>query len=100
MVNPKIEQREREGIRILDIFGPLVFGDSEALLRTTVLRLVNDAQTKIILNLAEVTSHQVCSRTGVTGAPETTSHTRAEWFALPVTTRPPSGLNIALSITA
>lgn len=50
----RVEQRDREGIRILDLRGPVVIGRSESLLRNTVLNLAKAATVNIILNLASV----------------------------------------------
>lgn len=50
----RVEQRDKEGIRILDLHGPVVIGPSEALLRSTVLNLAKEAIINIILNLASV----------------------------------------------
>lgn len=49
----QINQREREGIRILDLQGRLVFGDSESALRTTVIGLAKAGVVNVILNFAE-----------------------------------------------
>jgi anti-sigma B factor antagonist len=50
-----LEQREKEGIQILDLQGDLKAGDSEVLLRNTINALVKANDLNIILNLAEVT---------------------------------------------
>ena len=50
-----LEQREKEGIQILDLQGDLKAGDSEVLLRNTINALVKANYLNIILNLAEVT---------------------------------------------
>jgi anti-sigma B factor antagonist len=50
----RIEQREKEGIRILDLRGRLVIGDSESLLRTTLIALSGEGNVNIVLNFAEV----------------------------------------------
>ena len=50
----RFEQRDREGIRILDMHGPVVIGRSESVLRSTVRNLANAATINIILNLASV----------------------------------------------
>lgn len=55
MMDLRVEQRDREGIRILDLRGPVVIGRSESLLRSTVLNLAKEATINIILNLASVT---------------------------------------------
>jgi anti-sigma B factor antagonist len=51
----QFHQREKEGIRILDLRGHLVMGDSEALLRKTIVELAEGGAVNIILNLAGVT---------------------------------------------
>src|SRR6266851_755710 len=51
----QLHQREKEGIRILDLRGPLIIGDSEAILRTAILALAEARGVNIILNLAGVT---------------------------------------------
>jgi anti-sigma B factor antagonist len=51
----QLNQREEEGIRILDLQGHLIIGDSEAILRTTIDALVEAGIVNIILNLAGVT---------------------------------------------
>ena len=48
-------QREKEGIRILDLRGQLKTGDSESTLRSTINALAKDNLVNIVLNLAEVT---------------------------------------------
>ena len=50
-----ISQREREGIRILDLRGQLKAGDSESNLRSMIDALARDNVVNIALNLAEVT---------------------------------------------
>jgi anti-sigma B factor antagonist len=50
-----IDQREKEGIQILDLRGHLKAGDSEATLRAAINALVKANVLKVILNLAEVT---------------------------------------------
>ena len=50
----RIEQRDKEGIRILDLKGPVVIGCSESLLRSTVLTLAEEGTIRIILNLTSV----------------------------------------------
>jgi len=54
-VDLQLHQREEEGIRILDLQGHLIIGDSEAILRTTIDALVEARIVNIILNLAGVT---------------------------------------------
>jgi anti-sigma B factor antagonist len=51
----QVHQREKEGIRILDFRGHLLIGDSEALLRKTIVELAEAGDVNIILNLAGVT---------------------------------------------
>jgi anti-sigma B factor antagonist len=51
----RLDQREREGIQILDLRGHLKVGGSEVTLRTTINTLVKTNTLKVILNLAEVT---------------------------------------------
>jgi anti-sigma B factor antagonist len=51
----RLNQREEEGIQILDLRGDLKAGDSEATLRSTINALARDNVVDIILNLAEVT---------------------------------------------
>jgi len=49
----QIGQREKEGIRILDLQGRLIFGESEAKLREGITALANDGVVKVVLNLAQ-----------------------------------------------
>ena len=49
-----IEQREREGIVILDVKGRLVVGEPTSELRETIRRLCSSGTNNIILNLADV----------------------------------------------
>src|SRR4051794_9056101 len=49
-----IEQREREGIVILDIKGRLIVGEPVAALREKIRELAESGQTNIILNLGDV----------------------------------------------
>lgn len=51
----QVEQRERQGIRILDLHGRLTIGDSEAVLRTAIMALAESKIVNVILNLAGVT---------------------------------------------
>jgi len=51
----RLDQREKEGIQILDLRGHLRAGDFEASLRTTTGALVKANAPNVILNLAEVT---------------------------------------------
>jgi anti-sigma B factor antagonist len=54
-MNLQLRQREKQGIRILDLQGRLVIGDSEAILRTTIVALAEARVVNIILDLAGVT---------------------------------------------
>lgn len=51
----RLSQREKEGIRILDLRGQLRAGDSESTLRSAIDALARDNVVNIVLNLAEVT---------------------------------------------
>src|ERR1700688_2955056 len=51
----RLSQREKEGIRILDLRGHLKTGDSESNLRSVINALAEDNIVNIVLNLAEVT---------------------------------------------
>lgn len=51
----QLHQREKEGIRILDLRGHLTIGDSEASLRAAIVALAEAGAVNIILNLADVT---------------------------------------------
>jgi anti-sigma B factor antagonist len=50
-----LHQREKEGIRILDLRGHLKTGDSEMTLRTAIIALADTRVVNIILNLAGIT---------------------------------------------
>jgi anti-sigma B factor antagonist len=50
-----LKQREQEGIWILDLQGPLVSGNSEAILRNKIAALAEASAVKILLDLAGVT---------------------------------------------
>ncbi len=50
----ELHQREREGIRILDLRGPLTGGDAEAQLRHTIIALADAGSRNFIFNLSEV----------------------------------------------
>lgn len=54
-MNLQLQQRKKEGIRIFDLRGHLVIGDSEAMLRAAILALAEEGAVKAILNLAGVT---------------------------------------------
>jgi anti-sigma B factor antagonist len=51
----QLAQREKQGICILDLDGSLTIGDSEAMLRSTMITLAEAGTLNIILNLADVT---------------------------------------------
>jgi anti-sigma B factor antagonist len=50
----KIEQREREGITILDLKGRLIFGENEVSLRDRLEALLAQGVRKVILNFKDV----------------------------------------------
>ena len=54
-VDFQLDQREKEGIWILDLRGRVTIGDSEATLRSAVVALAEAKAVSIILNLAGVT---------------------------------------------
>jgi anti-anti-sigma factor len=54
-IDPQLHQREKEGIRILDLRGPLVTGNSEAILRTVIVALTETRVVNVILNFSDVT---------------------------------------------
>lgn len=49
----QISRREKEGVQILDLRGPLVIGKSEATLREAIIELVKIKAVNVILNFAE-----------------------------------------------
>jgi anti-sigma B factor antagonist len=51
----ELQSREMEGIRILDLKGRLILGDSEAALRNAIAALAESKVLQIVLNLGEVT---------------------------------------------
>jgi anti-sigma B factor antagonist len=51
----QLHQREKEGIRILDLRGHLIIGDSEATLRTAMVALAEAGAVNVLLNFAGVT---------------------------------------------
>src|ERR1700692_175670 len=55
-MNLEIEQREREGIPILDLKGQLTLGGEDMLLRQKLTSMLDAGQTKILLNLHHVTA--------------------------------------------
>jgi anti-sigma B factor antagonist len=54
-MNPQLNQRKKEGIRILDLHGPLMIGDSETILRNAIAVIAEGSTANVILNLADVT---------------------------------------------
>jgi hypothetical protein len=52
-MNPQIGQCQKEGVQILRLRGPLVIGESESLLRETILKLAETGPVNIILDFAE-----------------------------------------------
>jgi anti-sigma B factor antagonist len=54
-IDRRLTHREKEGIRILDLRGPLKTGDSESTLRSAINALAKDNVVNIVLNLVEVT---------------------------------------------
>jgi anti-sigma B factor antagonist len=50
----QIDHRDKEGIRILDLGGSIVFGESEDQLRTRVVTEIKQGKVKLILNFARV----------------------------------------------
>jgi anti-sigma B factor antagonist len=55
-MNLEIEQREKEGIPILDLKGHLVQGDEDQLLRQKLTSLLDTGHSKVLLNLKHVTA--------------------------------------------
>ena len=51
----EIEQREKEGIPILDLKGHLVQGEEDQLLRLKLTSLMDAGQNRVLLNLKQVT---------------------------------------------
>lgn len=49
-----IRQREREGVVILDLKGPLTVGEAAGKLREALHALIDDGRKHVVLNLAEV----------------------------------------------
>jgi hypothetical protein len=54
-VDFQLDQREREGIWILDLRGHLIIGDSEAILRTAIVARAEARVVNVIFNFAGVT---------------------------------------------
>ncbi len=52
-MNLQIGHCQKEGVQILRLRGPLVIGESESLLRETILQLVKTLPVNIILDFAE-----------------------------------------------
>ena len=55
-MNLEIEQREKEGIPILDLKGQLTLGDEDLALRQKLTSLLDAGTTRIMLNLKHVTA--------------------------------------------
>jgi anti-sigma B factor antagonist len=55
-MNLEIEQREREGIPILDLKGQLTLGDEDLALRRKLTSLLEAGKTSVLLNLQHVTA--------------------------------------------
>ncbi len=55
-MNLEIEQREKEGIPILDLKGQLTLGDEDLALRQKLTALLDGGKTNILLNLKHVTA--------------------------------------------
>jgi anti-sigma B factor antagonist len=55
-MNLEIEQREREGIPILDLKGQLTLGEEDLALRQKLTSMLDAGQSKILLNLQHVTA--------------------------------------------
>jgi hypothetical protein len=53
-VDKRLSQRDKEGIRILDMRGQLKTGDSESNFRTVINALARDNVVNIVLNLTLV----------------------------------------------
>ena len=53
-MNLEIEQREKEGIPILDLKGQLTLGDEDLALRQKLTSLLDEGKTSILLNLQHV----------------------------------------------
>jgi anti-sigma B factor antagonist len=54
-MDKRLGQREKEGIRIIDLRGQLKAGDLVSTLRSTIDALAKDHAVNIVINLAEVT---------------------------------------------
>jgi len=54
-MNLQIQQREKEGVQILDVHGHLIEGTSEAGLRAVIIELAEARTVNVILNFAGVT---------------------------------------------
>ncbi|HEY6392598.1 MAG TPA: STAS domain-containing protein [Bryobacteraceae bacterium] len=51
----EVKQRERDGVVILDLEGPLVIGDEDLALRQRLVSLLEAGRRNLILNLKDVT---------------------------------------------
>jgi len=54
-VDLQLQQREKEGIQILDLHGRLIEGATEARLRAVIIELAEARTVNVILNFAGVT---------------------------------------------
>jgi anti-sigma B factor antagonist len=52
----KVSARQREGVTVLDIEGKITIGSGDLELRNAVQKAVADGATKILINLAKVTT--------------------------------------------
>ncbi len=50
----KIEKRKKNGVMILDLKGKILIGDAISELRTAINNLVDENETKVLLNFQEV----------------------------------------------
>ena len=55
-MNLEIEQREKEGIPILDLKGHLALGDEDLLLRQKLASMLDAGKNKVLLNLQHLTA--------------------------------------------
>lgn len=56
LVHLQVEQRQKEGLTILDLKGKLILGPEDVLLRQRILALLDSGQFRLILNLCDLTS--------------------------------------------
>jgi anti-sigma B factor antagonist len=52
----KVTQRQRDGVTILDLKGKITIGSGDLALRNAVQEALNEGATKILVNLAEVST--------------------------------------------